>query len=360
MRSDFRVKYHEFKENWRQLFLALFIGLIGALIFAYLRFPLPWLLGALFTNTCVTLMGCKIWVPGWLRATSLLILGALFGSSISANFLTNFVTWLPSMCAMIAYVILVMPPSLFYLKKIAGLDPVTAYFASAPGGLLPMTLLSETMGGDTKSVSLIQSSRIVLTVAIVPLAFTIFADYTPSGIVGTGGTFARLEFFGSFALIGVSIVGYLIARPLKIPTPALMGPMAAVALLSMSGSVEAEVPDSLVAIAQCVIGSSIGAMFNNVKLKVVMKTLTHGCIISVFMISFATVSAYLVHLLIDAPTNALILAFAPGGFAEMALVGFALGIDIGFLVTHQITRYIFVITGVPLLFVMLKNRKNIP
>jgi len=267
---------------------------------------------------------------------------------------------MPSMFAMIVYVILVMPPALFYLKKIAGLDPVTAYFASAPGGLLPMTLLSDAMGGDTKSVSLIQSSRIVLTVAIVPLAFAVFGGYVPTGKVGTGGTFASLQFLDSLSFTAVSIAGYLIARPLKIPTPALMGPMAAVALLSMSGSIEAEVPDSLVAIAQCVIGSSIGAMFNNVKLQVVIKTLTHGCIISVFMISFAAVSAYLVHFLTDAPINALILAFAPGGFAEMALVGFALGIDIGFLVTHQITRYIFVITGTPLLFVMLKNRKHMP
>ncbi len=77
------------------------------------------------------------------------------------------------------------------------------------------------------------------------------------------------------------------------------------------------------------------------------------------MIAFAAGAAVLTHHLTGMPTNALVLAFAPGGFAEMALVGFALGIDIAFLVTHQLTRYFFVILMIPLVSTILKKSRKV-
>lgn len=211
------------------------------------------------------------------------------------------------------------------------------------------------MGADEKAISLIQSARIILTVLIIPFAFAIFAGYESTGKVGTGGSFKALGLSDGVLLLATSFIGYLIARPLKIPTPYLMGPMIAVAIFSTTGLNSAEVPDSLVAIAQCIIGSNIGAMFNNVKPKTVAKTLFHGSVTSVFMIGFAATAAFATQYFTDQSLYGLVLAFAPGGFAEMALVGFALGIDIAFLVTHQLTRYFFVILMVPLCFPLLKN-----
>jgi len=220
-----------------------------------------------------------------------------------------------------------------------------------------MTILGEAMGGDAKAISLIQSARIILTVLIIPFSFAIFAGYEPTGKVGTGGSFQALNLLDGLLLLATSIIGYLFARPLKIPTPYLMGPMIAVALFSITGINSAEVPDSLVAIAQWIIGSNIGTMFNNVKPKTVARTLFHGSVTSVFMIGFAALAAFATQLLTSQSLYGLILAFAPGGFAEMALVGFALGIDIAFLVTHQLTRYFFVILMVPLCFPLIKKRE---
>jgi hypothetical protein len=352
---ELKSKVIEIKENWRDLSITLAVGLMGSLFFVYLELPLPWVIGALFTTTCAAIMGQRMWVPNWLRSNSHLVLGALFGTSVSPEFLDNIVKWLPSMFAVTAYVVLVMPPIMLYLVKVSRIDAVTAYFSAAPGGLLPMTLLGGAMGGDEKTISLIQSSRIILTVLLIPFAFTIFGGYEPTGSVGTGGSFKDLGLSEGLLLLALSMAGFMIARPLKIPTPYLMGPMIFVAVGSVTGFNTAEVPDSLVAIAQWIIGSNIGAMFNNVKPKVVARTLVHGSVTSAFMILFAAGAAALTHLVTGLPTNGLVLAFAPGGFAEMALVGFALGIDIAFLVTHQLTRYFFVIFMIPLCFPILKK-----
>mgnify|MGYP003977239969 FL=1 len=358
MSLELNEKYLEIKNNWQKLALTLSIGLVGSLIFVYLKLPLPWIIGALFTTTCAAMMGQKLWVPDWMRSTSHLVLGTLFGTSVSPDFINNFMAWFPSMVAVTVYVVIVIPPIIFYLVKVSRLDIVTAYFSAAPGGLLPMTILGGSMGGDEKAISLIQSSRIILTVLIIPFSFAIFAGYEPTGAVGTGGSFQALSLSNGLLLLATSIIGYLIARPLKIPTPYLMGPMIAVAIFSITGLNSAEVPDSLVAIAQCIIGSNIGSMFNNVKPKTVAKTLFHGSVTSVFMIGVATLAAYATQHLTDQSLYGLVLAFAPGGFAEMALVGFALGIDIAFLVTHQLTRYFFVIMMVPLCFPLLKKLNN--
>ena len=355
MSLELTSKYLEIKDNRQILAITLAIGLVGSLIFVYLKLPLPWIIGALFTTTCAAMMGQKLWMPDWMRSTSHLVLGALFGTSVSPEFINNFIDWFPSMVAVTVYVVIVTPPIFFYLVKVSRQDIITAYFSAAPGGLLPMTILGGAMGGDEKVISLIQSSRIIVTVLIIPFSFVIFAGYEPTGSVGTGGSFQALNLSDGLLLFATSIIGYLIARSLKIPTPYLMGPMIAVAFFSITGLNSAEVPDSLVAIAQCIIGSNIGSMFNNVKPKTVAKTLFHGSVTSVFMIGFATLAALATHYFTDQSLYGLVLAFAPGGFAEMALVGFALGIDIAFLVTHQFTRFFFVILIVPLCFPLLKG-----
>ncbi|MBT7268502.1 MAG: AbrB family transcriptional regulator, partial [Rhodospirillaceae bacterium] len=291
MSFDLQGKFLEIKENWQQLLVTLGIGLVGSLVFVYLKLPLPWIIGALFTTTCAAMMGVELWVPNWLRLNAHLILGALFGTSVTPEFLTNFIKWIPSMIAVTAYVVVVMPPIILYLIRVAKLDIVTAYFSAAPGGLVPMAAMGGSVGGDEKTISLIQSARIIMTVLIIPFSFALWAGYEPTGAVGTGGTFNKLSILDGAILLATVIIGYAIARPLRIPTPYLMGPMIAVAIISMTGVSSAQVPDSLAAIAQWVIGSNIGTMFNKVKPKVVALTLIHGSITSVFMVAFATGAA---------------------------------------------------------------------
>ena len=95
MTPDIHAKFIELKNNWFKLCSTLSIGLVGSLLFIYLNLPLPWMLGAIFTTTSAALIGLKIWVPGWLRIFGLLILGALFGTTISPELLDVFLDWLP-------------------------------------------------------------------------------------------------------------------------------------------------------------------------------------------------------------------------------------------------------------------------
>ena len=50
------------------------------------------------------------------------------------------------------------------------------------------------------------------------------------------------------------------------------------------------------------------------------------------------------------PLPALVLAFAPGGLAEMSLIALALGVDAAFVSTHHIVRIVLIVSLVPLTF----------
>ena len=54
--------------------------------------------------------------------------------------------------------------------------------------------------------------------------------------------------------------------------------------------------------------------------------------------------------------KALILAFAPGGFAEMALVASGLGIEVTFVVVHQFARYLMVLALAPAAVFLIREK----
>ena len=53
---------------------------------------------------------------------------------------------------------------------------------------------------------------------------------------------------------------------------------------------------------------------------------------------------------VDASVPALLLAFAPGGIAEMTIVAFAMGIEVAFVICCHVVRSIFLVAVAPALY----------
>ena len=62
------------------------------------------------------------------------------------------------------------------------------------------------------------------------------------------------------------------------------------------------------------------------------------------MLILAVASAELMAQLTGASFKAILLAYAPGGFAEMNLIALSLGIEVAFVSTHHVCRLILVVT----------------
>ena len=312
--------------------------------------------GPLFVTTVLALTGFKLWMPLWLRPPSLAVLGILFGSAISPDFINQFIVWLPSMFSVLAFVVFTLPVVTAYLFFAGKYDFVTSFLSSAPGGLIPMTILGESYGADDRVIALMQTLRLVLTVLIIPLAFRFFAGYVPSGSIGTGGTFIAFLPEDVLPILASCVVGYYLAMLARLPAPDLMGPMIMIGVLRLNGCIESDVPDSLVAVAQVFIGISIALRFNGTRVREIVSDLIHGSLTSLVMIGSAVLFAVITAQFVDSSAESLILAFTPGGFAEMALIGFGLGMEISFVVSHQLVRFFFIVLGIPVVMALIKGK----
>ena len=70
--------------------------------------------------------------------------------------------------------------------------------------------------------------------------------------------------------------------------------------------------------------------------------------------------SFLLQLATGLPLTTLILAFAPGGLAEMSLLAIALSYDAAFVALHHILRIAVIVTCAPLAFRLLGVRKAPP
>ena len=138
-----------------------------------------------------------------------------------------------------------------------------------------------------------------------------------------------------------------------------MGPMIIIGVLRLNGWIESDMPDSLVAVAQVFIGISIAIRFNGIRVQKILPDLIHGTVSSLIMIALAVLFAILTAQFVNSSAQSLILAFTPGGFAEMALIGFGLGIEISFVISHQLVRFIFIVLIIPVIMVLIKGRPGI-
>ncbi len=330
MRDDTRLK---------AMALTLLIGSAGGALFAALGLPLPWLLGAMLATTAGSLAGLRLQVAKPLRGAMLVVLGILIGSSFTPDLVEQAPRWLWSLAALPVYVVGIGGLVMLYLHRVAGFDPKSAYFAATPGGLGEVVLLADQHGADVRRVALVHSLRVVLLVTAIPFVVSELGLTLPAPPpAGPPPSLAD-----TLLLLGIGAAGSLLAYGLRAPGALLLGAMVAIAVTHVVGWVETHPPETLVAVAQVVIGASVGARFSGLAAREVFHALGHGAVITVLMLVLAGLLAVVVHPLAGVALLPLMIAYVPGGVAEMALVALALGIDPAFVATHHVVRIALVV-----------------
>jgi len=338
------------------MILALAIGAGGGLLFAWLKMPLPWMMGAMVATTVASIAGAniRIWLP--LRMSMIAILGVMLGSAFRPELLARIAEWAVSISGLLVYAIVAGGAVTWYFLKAARYDVVTSYFASSPGGLNEMVIVGREMGGDDRVIALTHSARILLVVMVIPFLFRLFADYEPLPGLLPKGPSMDMPALDWALLGGCALFGALLGRRLKLPAAALVGPMALSAIIHLAGATEASPPSLIVAIAQVVMGSGIGCRFAGTKVKEVVRIVRVSLGSTVILLVSAVAFGFALEPLTGVPWFVLVLAYAPGGLAEMSLVALALDRDVAFVATHHIFRIAIIVMLAPLAFKLMRSR----
>lgn len=331
------------------------IGTVGGWIFHILSIPLPWMLGAMVATTIAALSGKSLERPIRMRLVMLAVLGVTLGSSFTPDVLARSAGWISSIATMTGFIVIAAAISFTMIRNKTGLDKPTAYFSSVPAGVNDMVVVGASMGGDERTIALIHGVRILLTVLIIPLFFRFTMGATPVS-VEVENLIGNISMLDAGLLLLSGAAGYLLARTLHFPAPAVIGPMIVSAIFHLSDVTTAEPPLLLVNCAQVVVGSAIGCRFVGVSVRKVSNTLALASANTIFLIAASALVAWAFATAFEAPFAALWLALAPGGLAEMLLVGTALGIDPAFVAAHHLFRVATVIMGAPLIYKFLIAR----
>lgn len=330
--------------------LALALGGAGAAGFFALALPLPWMMGAMVATTIAAVTGLPVRLPGGLRAVMIVVLGVMLGSAFTPALLDRIGLWSISLAMLVPFIVLATGVSLVYHRKFAGYDPVTAYFASAPGGLTDMTILGGALGGDERIIALTHSARILLVVMAIPTAFRLIGGFDSAVRVNPFAPLDAVDPVDLLALTATGVAGYVGARLVRLPAALLVGPAALSALVHVSGATDSVLPGWAVAIAQIAVGAAIGCRFAGVAPRVVARVLVLalGSLVALAVVTVGTALA--VSALTGFDPLVLVLAFSPGGMAEMSLVALALGLDPALVTTHHVVRIFLVVLLIPLAF----------
>ena len=342
------------QSDWSKILITLAVGALSGWAFTFMQVPLAWLIGAMIVTTVLALSGIPVHASTNLRTAVIPVLGIMLGSAFTPETLSQFSNWVVSLTTLILFICAIMAIVGVFFYKSFGMGPVTAYFASAPGGLVTMAIMGQHYGGDDRAITLVHSIRILLTVLIIPISFRLFAGYQPDSSSGLQLA-ANIGLYDAGILISSALVGYGVAKVLRIPSANLVGPMLASALVHGLGWTTSAPPVALINVAQVVIGIGVGVRFAGVSIQKVARTLKAGALSTLLMIVLAAAISILLAKITGLPFAALMLAFAPGGLAEMALVSLAMGIDTAFVSTHHLVRVLFMIFFAPVVFAAIKR-----
>ena len=151
-------------------------------------------------------------------------------------------------------------------------------------------------------------------------------------------------------------VGWKSFAYLKVPSAPLLGPMFIVAGLQGFDVLHLELFTPLLILAQVAIGIDIARAFCGVSIGSMKQAFFAG-ILSVFImflvLSICTLVVFL--MATDIPWVQVVLSFMPGGQTELALLAFALKLDLTFVVTHQIFRIALIMFSLPILLLSLRR-----
>jgi membrane AbrB-like protein len=330
--------------------LTVAVGAAGGSVFFLLHLPLAWMLGAMCATTFAALAGAPLRMPRPVRATMIAVLGTLLGSSFTPHVLDKLVHWAAAATAILGYVVLATTLVTLYFHRLGGFDRVTAFFSATPGGLGEMSLVGEASGGDPRQIALSHATRILILVFVLPFYLRDVVGLPIGTSVGPIGNRPVASLVELSILALAAGAGFYLARLARIPSAPLLGPLTFSAAIYLLGVVQGGPPWQLVAGAQVVVGAAVGARFVGLDFRVLGRTVLLSVGASAVMLLVAVGYAEAMAPLLGLDHHVLLLALAPGGLAEMALIALSLHYDAAFVSTMHLCRVMSIVLLAPLLF----------
>ena len=326
----------------------------GVAIFSALNLPLPWLLGPIFACLTAALAGLPLRGVKIVNDAMRSVLGVAVGATFTTTLLISMAGMWTTLILIPVMVFLIGLIGVPYFQRIWGFDFATSYYSAMPGGLQDMLAFGEEAGGDVRALSLIHATRVMVIVVALPFVLQGYWGLDLSNPPGAPA--ASMELWQLLLMVFCGIAGWQLAKAVGMFGASILGPMILAAIFALLGILQHRPPAEAIWMAQFFIGMTVGTKYVGVTMPEVRRDVTAAlgfCVILIFLsLGFAEV-IYVIGL---APPLETLLAFAPGGQAEMTVLALVVGADMAFVVAHHVLRIVVVILGAPIAARMFKTK----
>lgn len=334
------------------------LATLGGVLFSVLGLPAAWLSGAMVGATFGVIFGLRLHIPDRLRDLTMLVLGVSMGVGVTPETLRAIGHW-PVSLGILGLVVVVIVLVAIMIGRMFNWDRNTAMYASAPGALSTVLILAEESGADMRRVIIAQSVRLFLLVAVLPFLLAALDPNThPLGQLPAQTLASPLRDY--FLLFAVGIVGAFGARLLRIPAAILIGAAIASSFVHGADILEAPVPRAVQIPAFIALGAYMGLRFRGTTFAILRAEIVASMIIFVSSSLVALIGAVIVHSLVKIPLAETMVAFAPGGIEAMTIMAFSLGLDVAYVGTHHLVRFMAIALTMPIVSKRLSRSTSAP
>jgi hypothetical protein len=318
---------------------ALAVCVASGALCAWLRTPLPWMIGPLAGMAIFQFGGASLQSPPLGREAGQLVIGMALGLYFTPPVAREVVAHAPALLAAGTGVFLVGVVASTFLERVARVDHATAFFSSAIGGAAEMVNLAERHGALVDRVALAHSLRLLVVVPLVPIAITLLGqsgtdDYRPVVVVFDPAQLALLA--------ALAVAAAFAWRSTRLPNPFMMGPLLFVIGLTAGGLVFSSIPSWMTNAAQVLLACNLGSRFQQSFLREAPRFMAAVLSSVAVMLALATLLALGLAWSAGLMPATLLLACAPGGIAEMAITAKVLRVGVAFVTAAHVMRFVIV------------------
>lgn len=358
-----------------KLAITLIIGLIGGLTAMRLKVPAGAMVGSMLLVAIFNVITGNAYMPQDVRIITQMAAGAFIGAGIRYKDVLDLKKMIKPAILMIVAMITLDTLMGYIMYNITGIDLVTSLFACAPGGIVDMSLISNDLGADSSKVALLQLVRLMSVMMLFPM-ITKFISSRISGSKNINSASEKLaiteaakqssdlqknnkevkednkekknRIINLILTLGVAAVAGLIGYKLGIPAGAMTFAMIATAALNVIFE-RGYMPLNLRRLTQVFAGVLIGERMTYGDIIALKSVLIPAFILLIGIIAVNLCIGFFISKTSGLDLISALLASAPGGVSDMAIIAKDLGGDAPKVAILQLTRYVCVIAIFPII-----------
>jgi uncharacterized protein len=355
-----------------QLAVLAALALVGWLAAERVKVPAAAFLGPLMFVGGSAILGLpQPEFPSWAVMGFQVVFGAFLGCQADRDSVKRVAAMGRPVVVATLWVILSAFVIAFILARMTTVDVTSSFLSAIPGGVAEMSAMSISMRANTAIVATLQSLRVIATMAIIPMVSKRMAlpaatsevvggalsdplpmrPVTPvNGIAVNAEAAGRGAVLGWLACLGVGLAGAVVAVYAHVPAGAIVGSMAAVVVGRVSGLGLLKPPPLLRLVALLGMGSYVGTGFSDQTLIQLREIALAAVVVTAATLASGVALARVLRDWVGLEPATALLACAPAGVTQMAVVADEIGADVLVVTLFQLTRLMVCVFVLPVLF----------